>query len=184
LAESSATSSGRCTPQSTHTCRWRFSGRLTGVPCKPPFAEFVEIHRIRCKRSSPDSCRRFGKTAAEWPQFKTVTVRYRPVAARHAQGKRTFRDFAIWSRAVSHRITSSGRSDTDSGIVSPRALAVFRFTTSWNLVGCSISRSPGLRPSGSYPPTRSALPFDGLQQASVNKALESSLDHLVGAHHD
>jgi hypothetical protein len=26
----------------TLTCRWGFSGRLAGVPCKPPFAEFVE----------------------------------------------------------------------------------------------------------------------------------------------
>jgi hypothetical protein len=28
-------------PQSTHTCLWRFSGPLTGVLCKWPFAEFV-----------------------------------------------------------------------------------------------------------------------------------------------
>jgi hypothetical protein len=27
---------------STHTCQWRFSGQLSGVLCKPPFAEFIE----------------------------------------------------------------------------------------------------------------------------------------------
>ena len=38
-------------PESTHTRRWRFSGPLTDVLCKRPFAEFVEINRIRCKES-------------------------------------------------------------------------------------------------------------------------------------
>jgi hypothetical protein len=38
---------------STHTCLWRFSGPLTGLLCKRPFAEFIERNRIRCKRSSP-----------------------------------------------------------------------------------------------------------------------------------
>jgi hypothetical protein len=45
-----------------------------------------------------------------------------------------------------HRITSSARSKIDSGMVRPRALAVLRLTTSSNLVGCSIGRSPGLAP--------------------------------------
>jgi hypothetical protein len=38
----------------THTRRWRFSGPVTDVLCKLPFAEFFEKNRIRCKRSLPD----------------------------------------------------------------------------------------------------------------------------------
>jgi hypothetical protein len=34
----------------THTRRWRFSGLVTDVLCKRPFAEFVERNRIRCKQ--------------------------------------------------------------------------------------------------------------------------------------
>jgi hypothetical protein len=41
-------------PSSTHTRRWRFSGPVTDVLCKLPFAEFFEKNRIRCKRSLPD----------------------------------------------------------------------------------------------------------------------------------
>jgi hypothetical protein len=33
--------------RSTHTCLWRFSGLLTGVPYESPFPEFVEKIRIR-----------------------------------------------------------------------------------------------------------------------------------------
>ncbi len=43
------------------------------------------------------------------------------------------------------------------GIVMPSAFAVFRFTTSSNLVGCSIGRSPGLAPFrilSTYPAAR------------------------------
>ena len=43
---------------STHTCLWRFSGPPTDVLCKLPFAEFVEINRIRCKRSLLEIYRR------------------------------------------------------------------------------------------------------------------------------
>jgi hypothetical protein len=39
---------------STHTRRWRFSGPVTDVFCKLPFAEFFDKNRIRCKRSLPD----------------------------------------------------------------------------------------------------------------------------------
>src|SRR5262249_33876413 len=45
--------------------------------------------------------------------------------------------------ALYQRITSSARSRIDSGIVMPSALAVFRLTTSSNLVGCSIGKSLG-----------------------------------------
>ena len=47
---------------------------------------------------------------------------------------------------VHHWIISSARTKMDCGIVSPRALAVFRLITSSNLVGCSTGRSPGLAP--------------------------------------
>jgi len=38
----------------THTCLWRFSGRLAGILCKLSFAEFVEKIRIRWKRPLAD----------------------------------------------------------------------------------------------------------------------------------
>src|SRR5215469_206737 len=41
-------------------------------------------------------------------------------------------------------ITSSARTSTDWGIVSPRALAALRLTTKWSLSICSIGRSPGV----------------------------------------
>src|SRR5262249_42580260 len=48
--------------------------------------------------------------------------------------------------AAFHSITSSARSNIDVGIVTPIALAVPRFTTSSNMVGCSIGKSAGLAP--------------------------------------
>src|SRR5262245_47484260 len=45
-----------------------------------------------------------------------------------------------------HSITSSAWTSTAGGIVSPSALAVLRLTTSSNLVGCWIGRSPGFVP--------------------------------------
>jgi hypothetical protein len=45
-----------------------------------------------------------------------------------------------------HSKTSSARLRMDGGIVKPSAAAVFRLTTSSNLVGCSIGRSLGLAP--------------------------------------
>ena len=45
-----------------------------------------------------------------------------------------------------HRMTSSVRTRIDSGIFSRIALAVLRFTSNSNLVGCSTGRSAGLAP--------------------------------------
>ena len=45
-----------------------------------------------------------------------------------------------------HSITSSARVRSDSGMVSPSALAVVRLITSSNLVGCSTGKSPGFAP--------------------------------------
>ncbi len=53
---------------------------------------------------------------------------------------------ALAEEAACHSITRSTRTMNDSGNVRPVALAVFMFTTSSNLVGCSIGRSPGFAP--------------------------------------
>ena len=53
-----------------------FRSRMAGVLYKPPFAEFVEKRRIRCQRSLPNICQQCGKAVAEWPHFRTGTVRY------------------------------------------------------------------------------------------------------------
>lgn len=45
-----------------------------------------------------------------------------------------------------HRMTSSARNRIESGIVMPSAFAVFRLTTSVNVVGCSIGKSAGFAP--------------------------------------
>jgi len=43
-------------------------------------------------------------------------------------------------------MTSSARARIDGGTVRPRALAVWRLTTSSNVVGCCTGRSAGLAP--------------------------------------
>src|SRR5215470_12292512 len=48
--------------------------------------------------------------------------------------------------AALHSITSSARSNIDVGILMPIALAVWRFTASSNVVGCSTGKSAGLAP--------------------------------------
>jgi hypothetical protein len=55
---------------STHTRRWRFSGPVTDVLCKLPFAEFFEKNRIRCKRSLPDFTSDVSKIAVDRPLSK------------------------------------------------------------------------------------------------------------------
>src|SRR5205085_12637513 len=53
-------------------------------------------------------------------------------------------DFAAGTQA--HSMTASARASSAAGTVSPSAFAVFRLTTSSNLVGCSIGRSAGRAP--------------------------------------
>src|SRR5262249_4640363 len=48
--------------------------------------------------------------------------------------------------AALHSITSSARASTVAGISRPSVLAVVRFRTRSNLVGCSTGRSAGLAP--------------------------------------
>ena len=57
-------------------------------------------------------------------------------------------DHLVWKAAIRghYSITLSARNKTDCGIVIPIAFAVFRFTTSSNLVGWSTGRSPGFVP--------------------------------------
>src|SRR5215470_1556265 len=45
-----------------------------------------------------------------------------------------------------HWISSSARSSSDGGMVSPSALAVLRLITNSSCVGCSMGRSAGLAP--------------------------------------
>src|SRR5262249_31121700 len=60
--------------------------------------------------------------------------------------------------AALHSITSSARTRMVSGMVNPIALAVFRLSTSSNLVTCSTGRSAGFAPlrmrSTKYAPRR------------------------------
>ena len=53
-----------------------------------------------------------------------------------------------WGRATAraYSMTSSARSIIDGGTVSPRAVAVLRFTIISNLVGSCTGRSPGFSP--------------------------------------
>jgi hypothetical protein len=50
------------------------------------------------------------------------------------------------SITVGYCMTSSARSNNESGMVSPSALAVLRLITRSNFVGCSTGRSPGFVP--------------------------------------
>ncbi len=49
-------------------------------------------------------------------------------------------------KTFDHWITSSARSSSDCGIVTPSAFAVLRLITSSNFVGCSIGISAGFAP--------------------------------------
>src|SRR5213592_2352063 len=65
----------------TRTRLWRFFGRLAGVLCKPPFADFVKKSRIRCKRSLQDFYQRREQQCRRPAAFKNATVRERPTPA-------------------------------------------------------------------------------------------------------
>ena len=59
-----------------------------------------------------------------------------------------------------HSMTSSARSSSDRGIVSPSAFAAFRLMTSSNFVGCSMGRLAGLAPLRSLSTYMAALRYD------------------------
>jgi hypothetical protein len=56
-----------------------------------------------------------------------------------------------WRTSDRYSITSSARSRNDPGIVRQSALAVVRFTTSSNFVGCSTGISSGFVPRKTNP---------------------------------
>jgi hypothetical protein len=66
---------------STHTCLSRFSCPLTGVLCKPPFAELLVKIRIRRQRSLQDFYQRREQDCSRPAAFKNATVRERPTPA-------------------------------------------------------------------------------------------------------
>src|SRR5207248_7620644 len=68
--------------------------------------------------------------------------RERPRGCRAAEQRDELAAFEL----SAHSITSSARSRIAVGSSMPIALAVFRFTTISNLVGCSIGKSAGLAP--------------------------------------
>ena len=52
----------------------------------------------------------------------------------------------VRTSGLSHSITLSAWIRSVGGMVIPRALAVLRLITNWNVLGCSTGRSPGLAP--------------------------------------
>ena len=126
-----------------------------------------------CRHASP--CAIAPPLAAHWHSRGTLAAQI-PIAEPAARPtERTSRDFVPWrfsdaghrsawlarrrrrpktctlpdscaAARQPHSITLSARSRKDSGIVTLSALAVFRFTTSSNFVGCSTGRSVGLVP--------------------------------------
>src|SRR5262249_169325 len=86
-------------------------------------------------------CAPFGRTTEEkpdhWPRRLLRVRRDRPRSRAAEQ-----RD----ELASPHSITSSARASSVGGTVRPSALAVVRFTTKSNLVGCSTGISAGFAP--------------------------------------
>ena len=123
--------------------RWRIATRSphrvprrSPRPAAPAGTPAPPCSRVRSSRGEP-------RCAAAMPAAahrRALAGRERAEAG--GQGSETTHG----EQAPAHRITSSARSRIDSGIVMPSALAVLRLTTSSNLVGCSIGRSPGLAP--------------------------------------
>src|SRR5215469_16528120 len=58
---------------------------------------------------------------------------------------------AIRSKGGCYSMTSSARARIDGGTVRPSALAVFKLSTSSNVVGCWTGRSAGLAPLRIFP---------------------------------
>src|SRR5262249_38410511 len=87
----------------------------------------IRIRPRQCAAEKPDyRYRRLLRARCEWPRSRAAEQRD--------------------ERAALHSITSSARSNIDVGILMPIVLAVWRFTTSSNLVGCSIGKSAALAP--------------------------------------
>ena len=75
---------------------------------------------------------------------QTLSDRCAPVASGHATATPPR---MVRNRGASlYSITSSARSSSPGGIVSPSDFAVLRLMLRWNLVGCSTGSSLGLAP--------------------------------------
>lgn len=85
--------------------------------------------------------RRCREENAEAKDFRRLAGRPRRGRPQHCRAQKQRKD----TSAV-HSMTSSARSRIVGGIVRPSSRAVFKLTTSSNLVGCSIGRSAGLAP--------------------------------------
>src|SRR5262249_47055228 len=92
----------------------------------------------RTRHHAPRARMDGGCTVAAWDFHLTPTRSTKGALNRRAPVDSTDRSHG-W-------ITSSARSSSDGGIVSPRVFAVLRLMTSSNLVGCSTGRSAGLVP--------------------------------------
>ena len=99
--------------------------------------------------STPNTCERFlvsgfgtpnlHPVASTWPNARIHLPSGERTRARRSGGMR------CWA-GVDYSMTESARNRIDDGNVRPRALAVLRFRTSSNFVGCSTGRSAGLAP--------------------------------------
>ena len=82
------------------------------------------------------------RTIASLPLFTRLQT-YRCAALSDVMGQKPTHALQQTAR---HSMSWSARSRKDSEIVSPIALAILRFITSANLVGCWTGRSEGLAP--------------------------------------
>ena len=84
-----------------------------------------------------------------------------------------------------HSITSSARASSEGGTARRSALAVFRFITNSNLVGCCTGRSPSLAPLRMRS-TYVALSIDPLQLGKNARSIvqPTSLTRLYASHRD
>ena len=118
--------------------------------------DLADYHLAHSARA--DLCRRLGRTAearaayerALAPRAAGAGAALPRAAARRAAGLRrpraALRRVGGGSAGTAHSMTLSARASTEGGTLRPKAFAVFRLTTSSNLVGCSIGISAGFAP--------------------------------------
>ena len=125
--------------------RWHLASRsLSGSPgrttlARSVFAPCIAAWCVRTSHTKPCSVHRsptwisIGKTVAE------------PASGSRAAEALAGR-YGGFAASPLHSMTWSARASSDGGIVRPRVLAVLRFITKSNLVGCSTGRLCGLAP--------------------------------------
>ena len=113
----------------------RYSGLRHDQPGLPPWGPHVRFRRVQTlvREGSPlvkvSAFANCGRAVAH------VRDSYVPQKVTSAPQR--------WER---YSITSSARASSMGGMVMPSALAVLRFITSSNFVGCSMGRSAGFAP--------------------------------------